>query len=299
MRLDLKLKEIFPEKTRSQLEKLVEKGCVKVNKKIIQKSAYKIDEEDIIKVKFPEITGRDDLKPKNIPLDIIFENKDYLVINKQKGIVVHPSEDEDTLSATIVNAVLYHCGESLSGINGEKRPGIVHRLDKNTTGVLIIAKNDKFHAHLAKQIENREVKKIYRALVLGHPENGVIEAPIGRSYKDRKIMGVKKGGRYAKTVFKLVEYFPKYDVSLVEIELITGRTHQIRVHFKSINHPVVGDSTYGNEKINKLFSQKFNINSQLLHAYKYSFIDLEGHKKKFIAEIKEPLLLEENELLLI
>ena len=287
MRLDKKLVELYPEKTRSQLAKLIEAGAVKVNGEVENRSKYKVREEDVVTVDFPEVKERGDLIAEDLPLDILYECDDYLVINKHKGITVHPGDDDVSQSGTVVNAVMHHCGDSLSGISGEKRPGIVHRLDKDTTGVLIVAKTDMFHAHLAKQIENRETEKIYMALIVGHPQDGEINAPIARSQQDRKKMTVKKGGRDSITRFKVIEYFPYWDVSLLEVDLITGRTHQIRVHLKSIVHPVVGDDLYGFENVNKKFVQKFNISSQILHAYKYSFVDLDGKKQSFEAPLDE------------
>jgi 23S rRNA pseudouridine1911/1915/1917 synthase len=292
-RLDKYLAELYPEKTRSFLGKLIEQGKVLVNGVYVSKPALSVDESDEIEVIFGEPQERPDLVPENIPLDILLETKDFLAINKAKNMSVHPADDDESKKGTVVNAVLFHCGDQLSGVGGERRPGIVHRLDKDTTGVLVIAKNDEFHAHLAGQIEARKVKKIYRALVVGCPKDGTIEAPIARSIKDRKKMAVRKGGKIAITSFRVIASFQKHNVSLVEIELITGRTHQIRVHFASIGYPVIGDATYGNEKANLPFAQKFGITSQVLHSYQYEFTDL-SEKLISITAPAPDLLLEKN-----
>lgn len=293
MRLDKHLAELYPEKTRSFLVKMIEQGKVLVNGICVSKPAFAVNEDDEIEVIFGAPAERLDLVPENIPLDILLETKDFLAINKAKNMSVHPADDNESKKGTVVNAVLFHCGDQLSGVGGERRPGIVHRLDKDTTGVLVIAKNDEFHAHLAGQIEARKVKKIYRALVVGRPKDGIIEAPIARSVKDRQKMSVQKGGKAATTKFHVIAAFQKYDVSLVEIELITGRTHQIRVHFASIGHPVIGDGTYGNEKVNQLFEKKFGITSQVLHSYQYEFTDLSEKLVSITAPVPD-LLLEKN-----
>ena len=283
MRLDKKLLELFPEKTRSQCANLIQNGLVKVNNVLVHKTGFAVEDSDEILLEEIQVVLKD-IVAEDIPLNIVFENDDFLVINKSKDIAVHPGDNDETKTGTIVNAVLYHCGKDLSNIDDVIRPGIVHRLDKDTTGVLIVAKNNAFHACLAKQIEERSVKKMYRAIVMGRPQDGVIEAPISRSLKDRKKMAVRKGGRTAKTIFKVLEYFEDIDASLVEIQLITGRTHQIRVHFTSIGYPVIGDVAYGNDKRNAFFKGKFKIDSQVLHAYSYEFLDLEGKEQKFVAE---------------
>ena len=295
MRLDQKLQQLHPKITRSQLVKLIDAGKVQVNGKLVLKSAFKVSESDKVVC---DVSKKDNsesqetlkileerVRSSGLKLNVIYECDDYLVINKQKGISVHRAENTPKQEVAIADIALVYCNGKLSDVGDLTRPGIVHRLDKDTTGVLIIAKNNAFHAHLAKQIEERRVEKIYRALVLGKPEDGFIDAPIYRSTKDRKKMAVRAGGKESQTKFKVLNFLPEYNVSLVEILLITGRTHQIRVHFSSINHPVVGDTSYGNKKINEVFKREYDIESQLLHAYKYSFIDLEGKEQNFIAEV--------------
>ena len=204
-----------------------------------------------------------ELKPENIPLDILYEDNDIIVINKAKGLVVHPGNGNP--DGTLVNAVLAKCKDSLSGIGGEIRPGIVHRLDKDTSGVIIVAKNDKAHIEISRQIQQREVKKIYWALVRGaiKENEATINMPIGRSTKDRKKMAVRKDGKEAITHFKVLKRWRNY--TLVEVHIETGRTHQIRVHLSQIGYPVVGDAVYSNGK------NPFNVYGQMLHAKSIEF----------------------------
>lgn len=266
--------------SRSQIQVMMEGGHVLVNKAKPKKAGQKIKDGDSVYYRLPEVREAS-LNAQDIPLDIIFENSDLLVINKDPGIVVHPDESghED---GTIVNAVLAHC-DDLSGIGGEKRPGIVHRLDKDTSGVLLIAKSDEMHQKLNKAFQDRKVEKIYWALVKGCPKSteGRIEAPIKRSHQDRKKMAIHAQGKMAVSQFKLLEQFE--GVSLLEIQIETGRTHQIRVHMASIGHPVVGDEVYGDQKLNKQF-RKLGLERQFLHAKKLSVFG-----ESFEADLKTDL----------
>lgn len=255
------------ELTRSQIQKLIKDGYVEVNKEI-PKTHYRIKPDDRIVVSIP-VPKELELKPENIPLDIVYEDKDLIVVNKPRGTVVHPAAGNN--SGTLVNALLYHC-KDLSGIGGVLRPGIVHRLDKNTSGLLVAAKNDFTHQGLAKQFKAKDVFKQYLALVHGEikQEGGVIEAKVGRHPRHRKKMAVigpfetKVKGREAITYYKVLERYNNY--SLVEITLKTGRTHQIRVHMTFIGHSVVGDPTYGHRR------EEFKVSGQLLHAAKLGFV---------------------------
>lgn len=254
-RLDIWVAEQFPEVTRSRVKNLCQQGEITVNGRPA-KASLRLDSGDEVTVILPaprEVRAR----PEDIPLDIVYEDKDLAVVNKPRGLVVHPAAGNET--GTLVNALLNHCTD-LSGINGEMKPGIVHRIDKDTTGLLVVAKNDAAHASLAKQIKEKTAGRIYLALVQGNiaQDEGRIEQPIGRDPRERKRMAVVDGGRPAATRFCVLERFGEY--TLVECRLETGRTHQIRVHMKFIGHPVVGDPIYGIKK------QKFKLDGQLLHA---------------------------------
>ena len=278
-RLDAHIANQNKEITRTSAQRLIEQGNILVNGKK-QKVSYKVSEGDIItieKVEAKEI----ELKAQDIPVDVIYEDNDIIVVNKPKGLVVHPANGNP--DGTLVNAIMAICKDSLSGIGGEVRPGIVHRLDKDTSGLLIIAKNDKSHIHLSEQMKNREVKKIYYALVRGIvPENeATINMPIGRSNKDRKKMAVTKDGKEAITHFKVLERFNnKY--TLLEVKIDTGRTHQIRVHLSHIGFPVIGDETYSNGK------NEFGVHGQLLHAKCLEFKHPITNKQMYLeAELPE------------
>ncbi len=260
-RLDSYLSEELEDFTRSHIKKLIESDNVKVNGKI-EKPSKNINSGDIIIINLPDAV-KSDIIPENIPLEIIYEDEDLAVVNKRQGMVVHPSSGVYT--GTLVNALLYHLS-SLSTINGEIRPGIVHRLDKDTSGLLVIAKNDFAHNSLSRQIAERSAKRRYLALLEGvvSEDEGILDYPIGRSKKDRKKMALDLEGRRAVTHFKIIERFKNY--TFAEFQLETGRTHQIRVHCKYLlHHPIVGDLSYGYEK------QKFKLNGQLLHAYNLAF----------------------------
>ena len=260
-RIDKYITNRIPDLSRMMVQKLIEENQILVNEKTV-KTSYSVQKGDKITITIPEIK-KTALKPQDIPLDIIYEDNDILVVNKAKGMVVHPAAGNP--EGTLVNAVMAHCKENLSGIGGELRPGIVHRLDKDTSGLLIISKNDKSHIQMSKQIQNREVKKIYIALVRGViPENeATINMPIGRSIQDRKKMAVTKKGKEAITHFQVLERFDKY--TLLKIKIDTGRTHQIRVHMAEIGYPVVGDILYSNGK------NEFGIEGQMLHAISLDF----------------------------
>ncbi|ABY93103.1 RluA family pseudouridine synthase [Thermoanaerobacter sp. X514] len=247
--------------TRSYIKKLIVDELVFVNGKTV-KPSYKVKENDEVVVNIPE-AEKIDVLPENIPLDILYEDDDIIVINKPQGMVVHPAPGN--YSGTLVNALLYHC-KNLSGINGILRPGIVHRLDKDTSGVMVVAKNDKAHISLSNQIKERSVFKKYVAIVEGviKDEEGKIEAPIGRHPVDRKKMAVIEDGRYALTLYKVLERFKEN--TLVEAVIKTGRTHQIRVHMAYIGHPIVGDHVYGFKR------QKFKLEGQALHSSVLGFM---------------------------
>lgn len=258
-RLDKVCSEIFSDYSRSQIKQLLDGGNITVNGKT-EKAKYKVKSGDLIRLEEPE-TKTLELRPENIPLDIVYEDDDVIVINKPQGMVVHPAPGHD--EHTLVNALLYHC--PLSTINGTFRPGIVHRIDKDTSGLLMVAKNDKAHRSLAKQLKDKTNIREYVALVHGRiaEDEGTINAPIGRSLKDRKKQAVVKDGRNAVTHFEVLKRYRDY--TLVKCILETGRTHQIRVHMKCICHPLVGDPLYGPKKTIKG-------NGQFLHAGKLGFV---------------------------
>lgn len=270
--------------SRSFIQKLSEEGKITVNGKVV-KSSYKVSLNDEIHVEVPEMENLE-TKPENIPLDILYEDSDLIVINKPKGMIVHPASGIYT--GTLVNALLYHC-KDLSGINGVLRPGIVHRIDKDTTGCIIACKNDFTHVEIAKQLETKTCHREYRAIVMGNiiHDNGMIDAPIGRDARDRQKMTVTdKGSRDARTHFQVLERFGKS--TYIECALETGRTHQIRVHMKYINHPVMGDEKYGKK------CPYMNTNGQVLHAYKITFVHPRTQKEM---TIEAPLPDYFNELL--
>ena len=256
-RLDVFLVTYQPELSRSHIQKLIDQGAVLVDGQV-RKANYKLRGGETVSLFIPEAEPVS-VEPENIPLDVLYEDKDIIVINKPRGMVVHPAAGVHT--GTLVNALLYHCHD-LSGINGEIRPGIVHRLDKDTSGVLVCAKNDVAHLDLAEQISTKTAHRVYRAIVHGNikEEAGIIKGDIGRHPTDRKKMAiVRENGKPAVTHFKVLERFGEY--TLVECRLETGRTHQIRVHMTSIGHPLVNDPKYGPKK-----SSPFAIKGQALHS---------------------------------
>lgn len=261
-RIDKTLPNLDKNLTRVMSQKLIEQGNVKVNGKNV-KTSYKLNENDKVEVEIPEVKEVC-IEAQDIPVEVLYEDNDIIVVNKPKGLVVHPANGNP--DGTLVNALMKICKGTLSGIGGEIRPGIVHRLDKDTSGVLIVAKNDKAHLALCKQIKNREVKKTYLALTRGiiKENEATINMPIGRSTTDRKKMAVVKTGKEAITYFKVLERFKEN--TLLEINLETGRTHQIRVHLSQIGYPIVGDMVYSNGK------NKFGVQGQMLHAWKIKFM---------------------------
>ena len=257
IRLDKFLTGKLPEMSRSHIQKLIRDGNVTVNKKAV-KANYKVSLGEIIEIDIPEPECLD-IVPENIPLDILYEDEDILVVNKPKGMVVHPAPGH--YSGTLVNAIMFHCKENLSGINGVLRPGIVHRIDMNTTGSLLICKNDKSHRFLAEQLKEHSITRKYHAIVYGNlkEDNGTIESPIGRHPVERKKMSTKsKNGRPAVTHYHVLERFGNF--TYIECQLETGRTHQIRVHMSSIGHPILGDDLYGPVKC------PYTLEGQTLHA---------------------------------
>jgi 23S rRNA pseudouridine1911/1915/1917 synthase len=269
--------------SRSQVEKLIENGFVKLNSQT-SKPSYRIKGDDRIFVTVPE-AKEISARPQDIPLNIVYEDKDIIVINKPRGIVVHPAAGHS--DNTLVNALLFHC-KDLSGIGGNIRPGVVHRLDKDTSGLLVFAKNDDSHEELSRQIKNRQVKKTYLALVYGIPKKDerTIDDPLGRSPKDRKKIAVIKSDNLKKrdaiTDYRVIEKLGDY--SLLELDLKTGRTHQIRVHLAHLGNPIVGDHTYSRKRT-ELWE-----NGQLLHSYKLSFNHPKtGKLLEFKAEMPEEM----------
>lgn len=260
-RLDTYIPSVDTDITRTSAQRLIEDGNILVNGKNA-KVSYKIQENDKISVEIPE-PKQIELKAQNIPIEIIYEDSDIIVVNKPKGMVVHPANGNP--DGTLVNAIMAICKDSLSGIGGEIRPGIVHRIDKDTSGLLIVAKNDNAHVKMSEQIKNHEVKKTYISLVRGvFKENeATIDMPIGRSTSDRKKMAVNKNGKNAITHIKVLKRFDKY--TLLQVNIETGRTHQIRVHLSHIGYPIVGDYTYSNGK------NEFDVIGQCLHAQKLEF----------------------------
>lgn len=289
-RIDSYIPSIEKEISRSAVQRLIEEENIKVNGEKT-KVSYKVKLNDEIEINIPE-AKEIDLKAQEIPLNIIYEDNDIVVVNKPKGMVVHPANGN--LDGTLVNAIMAHCKDSLSGIGGEIRPGIVHRLDKDTSGAIIVAKNDKSHINLSEGLKNHQVKKTYIALVRGiiKENEATINMPIARSTKDRKKMAVDKKGKTAITHFKVLgRYKARY--TLLEINIETGRTHQIRVHLSHIGFPIVGDEVYSNGK------NEWGIKGQCLHAWKIEFqhpttkkmLSLEAeippYFQKIIKELKE------------
>lgn len=261
IRLDVFLCSRLPHKSRNYVQNLIEDKKVKVNESI-KKSSYKVTCEDNITVTIPDPVETS-IKGENIPIDVLYEDGDVIVVNKPQGMIVHPAPGVYT--GTLVNALLYHCGD-LSGINGVMRPGIVHRIDKDTSGVLVAAKNDFAHNKLAEQLKTHSMTREYIALVEGvlKEDSGTIDKPIARHPRDKIKMAVVSGGKRAVTHYRVIKRFKNN--TLIKCILETGRTHQIRVHMAYIGHPLVGDPVYGYRK------QRFNLNGQLLHAKKLGFI---------------------------
>ena len=263
IRLDKYLTEKLPEYSRSYIQKLLEDGQILVNGRP-SKSNYKLRNGDLITVTIPEAEPLD-VEPEDIPLDIVYEDSDVIVINKPKGMVVHPAPGH--IHGTMVNALLYHCKDSLSSINGIMRPGIVHRIDMDTTGLLVACKNDTAHRIMSDKFKIHDIHRVYTAIVYNHFQNesGTIDKPIARHKTERKKMAIDPNGRRAVTHYTVIENL-KQNFSLINCELETGRTHQIRVHMASINHPLLGDSVYGPKQ------KPFQTQGQVLHAGILGFV---------------------------
>ncbi len=296
IRLDKAISEKDESISRVTVQRLIDEGKILVNGKKI-KSSYKLNLNDLITI-FKEEPKEVEIKPENIPLDVVYEDNDILVVNKQKGLVVHPGNGNP--DGTLVNAIMARCKDSLSGIGGEIRPGIVHRIDKDTSGLLIVAKNDKAHINISEQIKNHKVKKTYIALVRGvlKENEATIDMPIARSNKDRTKMAVSKTGKNAITHIKVIERFKNY--TLLEVNIETGRTHQIRVHLSQIGYPIVGDYVYSNGK------NPFGVQGQMLHSMKLEFVHpITGKQMNLKAELPEyfeevlEILRKENRILTI
>lgn len=262
-RIDKFLSETLPEYSRSFIQKVVKDGGVLVDEKCV-KSNYKLSTGQILKLNVPELV-EPDIVPEDIPLDILYEDDDIIVVNKPKGMVVHPAAGH--YSGTLVNALMYHCRDNLSGINGVTRPGIVHRIDMNTTGVLVACKNDAAHIFLSEQLAVHSITRKYNAIVHNSfkENSGTVDAPIGRHHIDRKKMAIDyKNGRNAVTHYSVISNYGKY--AHIECQLETGRTHQIRVHMSSIGHPLLGDDVYGSGK------SPYRLEGQTLHARVLGFV---------------------------
>lgn len=281
-RIDAYLSNKNEDTSRVAIQRLIDEEKVLVNGKKT-KASYKVQENDKI-TQEEEKPQEINLKAQDIPVEIIYEDKDIIVVNKPKGLVVHPANGNP--DGTLVNAIMAICKDSLSGIGGEIRPGIVHRLDKDTSGILVVAKNDKAHINMSEQIKEHQVKKTYIALVRGivKENEATINMPIGRSTKDRKKMAVTKNGKEAITHFKVLKRYPSENCTLLEVRIETGRTHQIRVHLSQIGYPVIGDTTYSSGK------NRWEVQGQCLHAKSLEFKHPITGKEMFLeAELPEYL----------
>ena len=292
MRLDAYISSKETNLSRTNVQRLIEEGNILVNGQK-KKISYKVQIGDNIEINIPE-AKETSIKAENIPVEVVYEDNDIIVVNKPKGMVVHPANGNP--DGTLVNAIMAMCKGSLSGIGGEIRPGIVHRLDKDTSGLLIVAKNDLAHINMSNQIKDRQVKKIYIALVKGNinEDEATINMPIGRSTKDRKKMAVRKDGKEAVTHFKVLKRYKDY--TLLKVKIDTGRTHQIRVHMAEIGHPVVGDMVYSKGK------NEFGVEGQMLHAQSLDFkhpitgkeMHLEAKLPEYFEKVLEKLDREDN-----
>ncbi len=262
-RIDRYVTSVLADLSRSYIQKLIDDGNITVSEKAV-KSSYKVKGGDVIRVITPD-SVIPDILPEDIELDILYEDSDIIVVNKPKGMVVHPAPGH--YEHTLVNALMFHCGSDLSGINGVMRPGIVHRIDKDTSGSLIICKNDLAHESIAKQLEEHSIKREYMAIVTGviDEAEGTVDKPIGRSSSDRKKMCVTPSGKRAVTHYEIIKRFERF--TLIKCRLETGRTHQIRVHMASVGHPVAGDLIYGNG-----IKTPVETNGQALHAHILGFV---------------------------
>ncbi|MGN1267207.1 MAG: RluA family pseudouridine synthase [Dorea sp.] len=288
-RVDKYLAETFEDKSRSYIQKLIKDKLVHVNGKPV-KANYRLVLGDRVEISFPELK-EPDIEPEDLSLDILYEDKDVIVINKPKQMVVHPAPGH--YSGTLVNGLMYHCGNELSGINGMMRPGIVHRIDMDTTGSLIVCKNDAAHQCLSEQLKEHSINRIYVAIVHGNlkEDDGTVNAPIGRHPTERKKMSTQaKNGRTAITHYKVLERFGKY--TLIQCKLETGRTHQIRVHMSSIGHPLLGDQVYGPKKcpFPKLIGQTLHAKTLgFIHPTTKEYVEIEAPLPQYFTELIEKL----------
>lgn len=277
IRIDQYLSKKEENASRSGIQKRIREGAIRVNDAVV-KPNYRLTTGDVISVD-SVVAAETTIVPQDIPLVILYEDEDILVVDKPKGMVVHPAPGH--YDGTLVNAIMYHCKDSLSGINGEIRPGIVHRIDQNTTGSLIVCKNDTAHIHIAKQIKEHTINRIYRGIVVGRvsEDEGTIRGAIGRNPKDRKKMAInEKNGKEAITHYKVIKRYKNH--TYMEFKLETGRTHQIRVHMASIGHPLLGDDVYGAKKC------PYNLQGQTLHA---AVIGFEHPTSGVYMEVEAPL----------
>jgi 23S rRNA pseudouridine1911/1915/1917 synthase len=265
MRIDKLISELIDSLSRTYIKKLIDDKKVSCNGKVV-KASFHVSENDEIVMEIPPVEIPQIL-PQDIPLDIIYEDDDVVVVNKPKDMVVHPAAGH--YKDTLVNAIMYHCKDNLSGINGVLRPGIVHRIDKDTTGSVIICKNDNAHQSIAEQLKEHSINRVYHAICYGiiKEDEGDVTAPIGRSTTDRKKMAVVPGGKYASTHYRVLKRFEEDGFTYIECKLQTGRTHQIRVHMSHIGHPLLGDEVYAPGR-----HSKFKTNGQCLHAKTLGFI---------------------------
>lgn len=279
-RIDVVLSALLSESSRSFIQKLLEAGEVQVNNEVSLSKNRKLKTGDLLLISIPD-PEEVEIVPENIPIDIVYEDDYVLVINKSKGMVVHPAPGN--YNGTLVNAIMYHCGEKLSSINGIVRPGIVHRIDKDTSGLLMIAKNDVAHQSLSRQLEQHSITRTYHAIVYNNftEDTGTIDAPLGRDPRNRlRQMVMEKGGRRAVTHYRVIERFGQF--TYIEARLETGRTHQIRVHMAYIKHPLLGDSLYGPKK------SAFGMESQMLHAKILGFMHpASGEYMEFESELPQ------------
>ena len=278
-RIDKCISNYLESLSRSYIQKIIKDGTAYVNDAVV-KANYKVKVDDKVQFEIPDCE-EPDIPPQDIPLDILYEDKDILIVNKPKDMVVHPAPGH--YEGTLVNAIMFHCKDELSGINGVLRPGIVHRIDKDTTGSIIICKNDEAHRKIAQQLKEHSITRKYRAIVYGRimEEEGTVNAPIGRHPTDRKKMAInEKNGKPAVTHYKVLERFDKY--TYIECQLETGRTHQIRVHMTSIGHPLLGDEVYGSGK------NPYHLQGQTLHAMILGFVHPStGEYMEFTAPLPE------------
>ncbi|MCR5556497.1 MAG: RluA family pseudouridine synthase [Butyrivibrio sp.] len=265
IRIDKLISELIDSLSRTYIKKLIDDKKVFCNNKNV-KASFNVSEGDEIRMEIPPVEVPEIL-PQDIPLDIIYEDDDVIVVNKPKDMVVHPAAGH--YKDTLVNAIMYHCKDNLSGINGVMRPGIVHRIDKDTTGSVIICKNDNAHREIAAQLKEHSINRVYHAICYGilKDDEGDIDAPIGRSSSDRKKMAVVPGGKEAFTHYRVLKRFEEDGFTYIECKLKTGRTHQIRVHMAYIGHPLLGDEVYATSR-----KSKFNTNGQCLHAKTLGFV---------------------------